>query len=217
MGGAGVRAPDFKALFKSRYDEILEVYMKATTPNTTDKKTMTVEALTQAVGTQGPYESRACYATGGNNNPENYSPATRILMSAVCALNLEIHHMMRAWSILMEHTFKPRRKSKLMHVADGNQIRRLKEFLLFHAQRRFPRHGLQRLESELRKFTSLPNFQTMTFQEYLEKQPQNHTPISDVDAKRRGIARRTPCKPFRHSVVHMLWRLRTMSPAEGLL
>ena len=82
----------------------------------------------------------ASSTAGRNHNfaPNAYSYATRILMSVVCSLELEILHMLNAWSVVCDSAFEAPDNKRLWVVSAGNRVKVLREFVLFHTYRAFP-------------------------------------------------------------------------------
>ena len=94
----------------------------------------------------------SCYKTRDkkeqqkNAHPASFSRATQVLMSVVCDLELEIVHMMNAWSALMgEHAM-------LWEIKPSDRQKFAKKVLMFHARRKFPHLSAANLEALFQQF-----------------------------------------------------------------
>ena len=180
----------------------------------------------KAAAAAAPEEGAAgCY---DKEEPARYPYAVRVLMSAVCAVQLEIRRMADVWAVLLERvdTFwdrepnAPRKKSPVHSINQADHAGVLSEFLLFHAGRRLPTLGrpslLQHLSAYLHSLRTLGPPRE-TFQGYLLRQNS----IARVDAayatedKKLGVARRAPHHQLRTRVCDLLFKLSSKVLAGG--
>ena len=185
-----------------------------------------VARLKAAAAALGQEDTEGCYEE--QEAPARYPYAVRVLMSAVCAVQLEIRGMADVWSVLLERvdTFwdrepnAPRKQNPVHSIGADQHAGVLSEFLIFHAARRLP--WIERPVLVRYLGTYLETLRTLgppheTFQGYLLR--QNSIARMDAarttEAKKLGVSRRAPHHQLRTRVCDLLFKLSSGVLAAG--